>query len=225
MGGTSSLAPEIYKLASESGYEIHATHRRANHPKNRQSICWRYLNLGSKESIDEFLSELGGLTFSRIIYLAGATCGRVGQEISTNDVSVYLTVQLLHPIYLIKRLVNLLDVDNPSNLIYMSSRAAIFGSADWPYGIAKAGIQNFVSSISQSLSPPSSVFSVASGLIAGSRMQNEMDSSTLESHIARANKVGGRLLSLEDIASELWELDPRSTPNFGGMVKFLGPVY
>ena len=225
VGGTSSLAPEIYKLASRSGYEIFATHRRLSNPSYEQAIRWGYLNLDSMSSIDNFFSELGDLTFSRVIFLAGATCGNVGERISVEVLSEYLKVHLIHPINLIGRLIHFLDPNYPSNLIYMSSRAANFGSADWPYGVAKAGIQNYVSSLSRSLNPPASILSVVSGLINGSRMQNDMKFNIVQSHINRANRAGGRLLTVEEIALELWGLNPDSTSNISGKVKSLGPVY
>ncbi len=225
VGGTSSLAPDIYKLASQSGYEIFATHRRSSLPDFEQPITWRHLDLDSLESMDDFFSGLGDLTFSRIIFLTGATCGRVGEKISVEVLSEYLTSYLINSIYAIERLVHFLDTEYPSNFIYMSSRAANFGSADWPYGVAKAGIQNYVTSLAQSLNPPISVLSVVTGLIIGSRMQNDMKSNILQSHKDRAKKVGGKLLTLEQIALELWGLNPHSTLTMSGHVKSLGPIY
>ena len=225
VGGTSSLAPGIYKLAAESGYEIFATYRHQIPPDSETAVSWLALDLDSMESIDEFLAGLGELTFSRVIFFAGATFRRVGQEISVNEFAEYLRIQLVNPVNVIGRLINYLNLSDSSNLIYMSSRAATFGSADWPYGIAKAGIQNYISSLSQSQKPPISILSIVSGLILGSRMQNEMSSDTLNSHITRAHAVGENLLTLDEIAQLIWALDPNSTSNMRGNVLSLGPVY
>ena len=225
VGGTSSLAPGIYKLAVDSGYEIFATHRHPIPPETEFPISWHSLDLISMDSIDEFLADLGEVSFSRVIFFIGATFGHVGQEIAANDLAEYLRIHLVNPVNLIGRLINNLSLSEPSNLIYMSSRAASFGSADWPYGIAKAGIQNYISSLSQSQKPPLNVISVVSGLILGSSMQNEMNSETLNSHILRARKVGENLLTLDDVAQQIWALSPDLTSNLRGSVQSLGPVY
>ncbi len=225
VGGTSSLAPGIFKLAVESGYEIFATHRHQLPPDTDIAVTWFYLDIESKDSVDAFLSRLHNLSFSRIIFLAGATFGRVGHEISTDDLSEYLRIQLINPVYLIGKLIHHLEVSTSSNMIYMSSRAASFGSADWPYGIAKAGIQNYISSLSQSQKPPVSILSVVSGLILDSKMQKRMSSDTLYSHVKRAHAVGGKLLTLNEITQHIWELDPDSTSCLQGTVLPLGPVY
>jgi short-subunit dehydrogenase involved in D-alanine esterification of teichoic acids len=160
-----------------------------------------------------------------VIFFAGATFRRVGQEISVNELAEYLRIQLVNPVNVIGRLINYLNLSDSSNLLYMSSRAATFGSADWPYGIAKAGIQNYISSLSQFQKPPISILSIVSGLILGSSMQNEMSSDTLNSHITRAHAVGENLLTLDEIAQLIWALDPNSTLNLRGSVLSLGPVY
>lgn len=225
VGGTSSLAPGIYKLAVDSGYEIFATHRHEIPPATEYPISWHSLNLNSIDSIDEFLADLGRLTFTRVIFLAGATFGQVGQEIAASDLAEYLRVHLVNPVNLIGRLINNLSLSESSNLIYMSSRAATFGSADWPYGIAKAGIQNYISSLSESQKPPINAISVVTGLILGSNMQGKMSPNTLESHVMRAREVGANLLTLNEIALRIWALDPDSTSLMQGNVLTMGPVY
>lgn len=225
MGGTSSLAPGICKLAFNSGYEVHATHRHPTPPMEQRSVFWHYLELVSIKSIEIFIEDLGDLTFSRVIYLAGETSGGAWKEFTTHELAEYLLTQLIHPVNLIGRLIKFLNVSTPSNFLYMSSRSATFGSADWPYGIAKAGVQNYVTSLSQSVSQQISIISVVSGLIIGSNMQKEMSLSTLTSHRERALAVGEDLLTLDEVVKELWSLDPDSTLNMRGVIKSLGPVY
>jgi len=225
VGGTSSLAPGIYRLAEDSGYEIFATHRHHIPPETEIPISWHSLDLNSVDSIDEFLADLDEVTFSRVIFFIGATFGHVGQKISANDLAEYLRIHLVNPVNLIGRLVNNLSISEPSNLIYMSSRAASFGSADWPYGIAKAGIQNYISSLSQSQKPSLNTISVVTGLILGSSMQNEMNLETINSHTTRAREVGGNLLTLDEVAQQIWALSPDLTSNIRGSVLSLGPVY
>lgn len=225
VGGTSSLAPYLFKLAEKENFNIFATYREVEPNTERSDIRWLNLNFSDHESIDRFFLEIENLEFTRIIFLVGKSSGFIQENFSDDNLQSYFHVQLLQPIKAIDRLLSFLETEQPANFIFVSSRAALYGSYDWPYGVAKAGIQNFVTSASKFMLSPRSALSVASGLIVGSRMQMEMNDEVVNSHKERASKNGFRLMTANDFVAELWKLSPITTLEMNGKVVEIGAVY
>ncbi len=225
VGGTSSLAPEIFDRAKADGYEIYASYRTSLPQLADESVNWIFLDFSSIKSIEEFILRLEGLSFSRVIFLAGKTSPTFTQTFGYSELEEYLRVQLVNPAHLLRKLSYFLEVASPSNLVYMSSRSAIYGSLDWPYGIAKAGLQNSLISLSKILHHNLSVVSVASGLVLGSTMQESMQAEIVSAHIEKADLVSGSLLTVPQAAQEIWNLTPESTLKLSGKILEIGPVY
>jgi hypothetical protein len=225
IGGNSSLAPQLFELAEADGFDIYATYRGLEVFSNRSDVHWLYLDFSKRESIDLFFSQIEDLNFVRIVFLVGKTSGFKQKIYSEDDLESYFRTQLIRPIKVIDRLVSFLESEKPANFIFVSSRAALYGSYDWPYGVAKAGIQNFVTSTSKLIENPKSVLSVASGLIVGSTMQMEMIDEVFDSHKNRAHQNGFELMTIEHFVLQLWKFDPVATLEMNGDVVEIGAVY
>ena len=225
IGGTSSLAPQLFELAEKDGFDICATYRDSESVSGHSNINWLHLDLSKRESIDLFFSQIRSLKFVRIVFLVGKTSGFKQRIYSEGELEIYFNTQLIRPIKVIDRLVSFLELEKPSNLLFISSRAALYGSHDWPYGVAKAGIQNFVTSASKVIEKPKSVLSVASGLIVGSTMQMEMTDEVVNSHKSRARENGLDLMTITDFVTQIWNLDPVVTLEMNGQVVEIGAVY
>ena len=225
IGGTSSLAPQLFELANKENFDIYATYRDSVAVPKPSHIKWLYLDFSTPKSIDLFFLQIQGLNFARIIFLVGKSSGFKLENFSDEDFDSYFKTQLMQPIKVIDRLISFLESEKPANLIFVSSRSAIYGSYDWPYGVVKAGIQNFVISASRLIKYPKSVLSVASGLILGSTMQMEMNDEVIDSHRNRAHRNGFQLMTTKDFANEVWGLDPVTTLEMNGHVVELGAQY
>ena len=225
IGGTSSLAPQLFELAEKDSFDIYATYRESESVSGPSNINWLHLDLSKRESIDLFFLQIQNLKFVRIVFLVGKTSGFKPRIYSEGDLASYFKTQLIQPIKVIDRLVSFLESEKPANLIFISSRAALYGSHDWPYGVAKAGVQNFVTSTSKLIEKPKSVLSVASGLIVGSTMQIEMADEVLHSHKNRARENGFDLMTINDFVRQIWKLNPVVTLEMNGQVVEIGAVY
>lgn len=225
IGGTSSLAPQLIQLAIADGFEIHATTRSLIHKEKDSCVTWWHLDLGITESVNEFILSIHGLTFTRIIYLIGESSGFGIHDFSEIQAREYLRTQLVSPILLISRLAIHLDMSAESNFVFVSSRSALHGSSDSLYGVAKAGIQNFIKSISKEDFPGISFVSVVTGLIINSRMQKNMGTFRTQSHLEKAKQAGGDLISLDEATRLIWAINPLVTLGKTGDVFMLGLDY
>ena len=107
----------------------------------------------------------------------------------------------------------------------MSSRSALYGSYDWLYGMSKAGLQNLITSLGNFDSTPGRFISVAPGLIRGSNMENEMELDTRKKHSDAAKTFGQELLTVSELATEVWQISSKFKENAKSGVIEVGPIY
>lgn len=225
IGGTSSLSPEIFRHASQEGFEIVATYRNSIPTTSFNEIRWLELDFSSINSVENFLGQIEEMSFTRILFFAGSASEVSESAFSVSEAEHYLKTNLILPAFLISRLVDSLEKVRPSSLLFMSSRSAKYGSFDYLYGIAKAGLQNLVLSLSRNSSPSVSIFSVVSGLIMGTRMQLNMTTEVVDSHEARAMSIGANLLKVEEAAATIWSLVQTEQSELNGETIMIGPDY
>lgn len=225
IGGTSSLSQAITKNALNNHYEVYSTYRTYSKIFSNSEIIWNYLDISKVEEIDKFLITLNDKKFTRIIYVIGQTSLGMQKEISCDELSKYLKIQLTNALYLIQHIVKCLDDKKKSNFIFLSSRAGLYGSFDWPYGVVKAGIQNMVTSLSNKSNFNTSFFSIAPGLIRGSTMELNMSQENKKSHYQRAINTGEELLNIEELASIIWKIGGKESAALNGSVIEVGPKY
>jgi NAD(P)-dependent dehydrogenase (short-subunit alcohol dehydrogenase family) len=225
IGGTSSLSDHIIDLAERDGYFVHATYRKRRESHSKAFVNWKYLEISDLNSIENFLQSLEAKKFRRIIFLVGSTSPKNSQNISFPELSQFLQTYLVNIIYILKNLINNLETECKSNLIFLSSRSGLYGSFDWAYGVSKAGVQNFLESISKNCPEKVSLLSLAPGLIQDSKMALNMDPKIFRNHQNSARIVGGELLKVAEISKIIWDLSPEQSQVFNGKVIEVGPVY
>ena len=120
------------------------------------------------------------------------------------------------------KMVASLDSTQPSQLIYISSRSAIYPSFDFLYAAVKSGLTSFITSLAKRLESPKSAISVAPGLIIDSGMYKKMARDIQDSHHHRS---GYRLLSLEDAAQLILKIDCEQSIRQNGQIIEIGPSY
>lgn len=225
LGGTSSLAEGILRLALQEEYSVTATYRTESKIFNHSGIVWLPLDISKINEIEEFLDSLTNERFGKIIYLIGETSKGMNGPLLPHKIFAFLQTYLLNSCFLIKSLSRYIYDEQSSNFTYMSSRSALYGSYDWLYGISKAGLQNLITSLDNLDSTPGRFISVAPGLIRGSNMENEMDLDTRKKHSDAAKTSGQELLTVSQLATEVWQISSKFKGSAKSGVIEVGPVY
>ena len=213
------------RLALQEQYSITATYRTESKIFNHSEIVWLPLDISKINEIEEFLDSLTSERFGRIIYLIGETSKGMNGQLSPNKISAFLQTYLLNSCFLIKSLSSYIYDEQSSNFTYMSSRSALYGSYDWLYGMSKAGLQNLITSLGNFDSTPGRFISVAPGLIRGSNMENEMELDTRKKHSDAAKTFGQELLTVSELATEVWQISSKFKENAKSGVIEVGPIY
>jgi NAD(P)-dependent dehydrogenase (short-subunit alcohol dehydrogenase family) len=214
IGATSSIAPALVSLAQNREYQVTGTYR--NSQKMYGEITeWLKLDLSSQSSVQEFIQDLGGRSFDLVIYLAGATRGKI-------DPQEYIESNLLNPLILFEMLTVKLAQETPSCFIFISSRAAKHPSFDVYYSAVKSGLSAALRSLSATAHPDSKFLSLLPGLIVGSNMYEEMDSKVRESHKTRSCN---KLLDIKEAASEIFNVVDNKESFVNGEMIEVGPIY
>ena len=217
MGGTSRIFEGIRDRAIQSGYQVYGTTRGSNDLMDHNFFR---LDLANKESVDDFLFQLGDFEFQRILILTGESSIRYCEELESLGISKYYETHLINTIAVIENLIGRLT--EPGNLIYISSIAALRSSYDFHYSAVKAGVAAYIKSKSRFLSKNQSIFSLAPSLIIGTRMYDEMSLDTKASHLVRNH---GRVSSIEELNNFIWSLEPASTTILNGQTVPVGNDY
>lgn len=218
IGGSSILSECIAQLARNDNYEIDTTTRGGKVSGYANNVY--ELDLNSRDSVTDFLKCIEMRKYERIIVLTGEASGISVNENDSHAINAYYNAHLTHTVYLIDKL--LMKLENPGNLIYISSKAASNSSFDCHYSAVKAGVAAYVKSRSRFLNSNQSSFSIAPSLIEGSKMYLEMSPSTLANHLVR-NK--GRLTSPDEISKYIWGQKPQITMAINGQVISVGNEY
>ena len=220
IGGDSSLASPLFKLAKDSSYSIYATSRRARKYNHADPISWFTLDLESSSSIIEFLEIFREIQLQRIICLVGGTFVNTSTDRGLDELQEYYKIFTSNLFYVLEELSK--NLQNNSNIIVMSSRAANSKSFDMHYAATKGATESFVNSYSRFLDSEKSIVAVRCGLILNSRMFFDMDRKIREHHLKLSNQS---LLSLEEAAGCIWQLSPNVTASHNGEVINIGVEY
>jgi NAD(P)-dependent dehydrogenase (short-subunit alcohol dehydrogenase family) len=222
VGGTSSLSKYICELALKDGWSVYCTYRDSNKRFLTEELNWIYLDYEDYKSLEGALARLQKIEFGKVIYLSGKLSNLQNKESDISDIEDYFKINIATPVWFLKSFVVHNNFKDGSTFTYLSSRASDFGSNDYYYGVAKAGLENLVKSFSL-LSEGNLKFKiVVSGLIEGSRMYEEMPSHIVEVHKLRSMY---KLLNTNDAANLIWDITSmgHSTVNLERIV--IGPEY
>lgn len=172
IGGTSSIVPEIIKQLEDQGYSIDLmTYRQKD--KIYGDHNWTYLNLEEESSVLNFIEKMPIDHYSKIIFVSGNSLGNYKSDIPYDVLKQFYDSFLLRYNLIINESTKSLCDDG--QIISISSIAANRPIPDANYSAVKAGVQAFVRSLSCSLKPNQSAFSIAPGMIYKTRAFDEMN--------------------------------------------------
>jgi NAD(P)-dependent dehydrogenase (short-subunit alcohol dehydrogenase family) len=222
IGGNSSLGIRLASLATKDGFKVYASTRNLNTTLLHSSTSeFFFLDLASKDSIDLFLKSITNLNFSHIYILIGKLSDTGTGALKYESIDNYIKTYVVNMCYLIDNVLNKFSDVNNSRLVFMSSRAASKASHDSLYSISKSSVASFIRSRSLALPSNCAVVSVESGLIIESKMFSLMRND-VERHMKLS---GGRLLTIDEFAKQLWKLDFQFLQDNTGRTIHIGPVY
>jgi NAD(P)-dependent dehydrogenase (short-subunit alcohol dehydrogenase family) len=220
IGGNSSIAPAIFENALKSSYIVSATTRRFSKAKTENQVFWIPLDLSNKKSTSQFIKKIEGQKFDRIICLVGGVTGSDGSKLSIEFLQNYYLTFVSNLFFIIQELLSHLKKE--SNMIVLSSRAVNSKSFDFHYAATKGALESFIKSFSEKFNEDRSLVAVRSGLITGSKMFTDMQDSIRLKHYIKSNH---KLISVEKICDEIWNLTPKKTKKLNGEVIIIGPEY
>lgn len=200
LGIHSSLASNLITTAKKSGFEVYGT----THRKKVLDIpCTVGLTEIFNLQIDDFvitksqLEKIGAHKYKRIISLIGATSKNLDLDVENMLSSYYqtfsLNLNLAHA-----EIFKFLDLNG--SFLYMSSRAAIYGSYDEHYAAVKASNTAFLLSLRRQCIATQSVVPVACSLIETSSMYEHMSPNNQYLHRER---TGNNLVQIEEVTEVL----------------------
>lgn len=222
LGGGSSLASHLIQEALEDNYHVTATVRELPKPPQVGDTRWVQLDLETDESISSFFSAIENTKFQRIIYCIGKTSAPISSKKSVGEVDDYFRIQLSHGAWVIENLIQHLETEGASQLIFVSSRASTFPSYDAHYAACKAGLQALVSSLSLRVASNQSLVSVTSGLLLNSTMYLDMP---VDVRVGHETRSGNKLLTVEQAATQIWKVEMSAAVGINGQVIEIGPTY
>ena len=218
LGGSSSIGSELIKHLLDER-DVVATYRSKSiflespHLKNLQ------LDISDIESINDFLIGINNYEFSEVICFIGSLNGN-NFPLPFLQLNDYISTYVTNLIYLMENMFIENRIKNNSRIIMMSSRAAKYGSYDYPYAVVKGALESYVKAKGK-LKQSFRIISISTGLILGSKMQEEMPANVIESHMGRA---GSNLLTVSSLCDELMKLFNKNDWISGSTV-YLGPQY
>ena len=220
LGIHSSLAPNLITKAKKSGFEIYGTthHKRFTDITQTVGLSGIFdLQIDDLHTTKSQLDKIGAHKYKRIISLIGAT----SKNLDTNDefsLSRYYQTLSLNLNLTHAEIFKFLELDG--SFLYMSSRAAIYGSYDEHYAAVKASNTAFLLSLRRQCASTQSVIPVACSLIETSLMYERMSPNNQDLHRER---TGNKLVQIEEVTEVLLRenlLDEKS--NFKNGVYHLG---
>ena len=221
IGGDSSLGSAVIVLAKSQGFDVTATTRRQIE-KKYENVEWLLLDIEDASSVEGFINSLTDSRFERIIYCLGELSNITNFDESQDAYQKYFNTCFATSAFILMKIVASLDSTQPSQLIYVSSRSAIYPSFDFAYAAVKSGLTSFITSLAKRLEYPMSALSVAPGLIIDSGMYKKMAKDIQDSHKHRS---GYRLLTLEDTARLILNIDCEQSIRQNGQIIEIGPSY
>jgi len=215
LGGSSSLAERVISDLLAGGCNVTATSRPPNSSKV-PSLVWLELDISKTLSMDSFLSAITQREYDAILFFIGAP-----SKVSRST-SEYVETYFTNTLFLVERLLSHLKKDSSSGFIHISSRSSIYPSRDMLYSAVKSGLNAGFRSMTIGLDNSIKIISVATGLILGSSMANDMSDELREDHLMRSKET---LLDVGEFSSKLLgllaEIDNLDT----GSIIEIGPSY
>lgn len=215
LGGSSSLAGRVISDLLAAGCNVTATNRQPNSSK-ATSLDWLALDISKTPSIDSFLSAIAQRKFDAILLFIGAP-SKVSQ-FASDYVQTYFT----NTLFLVERLLSQLKKDSSSGFIHISSRSSIYPSRDMLYSAVKSGLNAGFRSMTIGLDNRIKIISVATGLILGSSMANDMPDEIRKDHLMRSKE---NLLDVGAFSSKILGLMAEMDNLETGSIIEIGPSY
>jgi short-subunit dehydrogenase len=219
VGGSSSLGKELIIQAKNRGLSFLSTFRSVKSLDNSDRN-WLELDIENTESVDSFLRKIYNVEFTTIIFCIGALSQIRLKTLSAEQIYKYFKTHITNATYLITKLTENLQKNSHADLIYISSRSAIYPSFDFCYAASKSALTSVVSSLSRQIPHNHSTHVMTPGLIKGSNMYLKMEGNIREDHEKRSNY---NLLTLEEVANFILNFDYPASPS--GSVIEVGPSY
>ena len=141
-------------------------------------------------------------------------------DISYSAILRYYSTYVVNALYLLQRCLK--NIKPTSSIIVMSSKAGSNASYDVHYSAAKSAVENYFRSSAGALAGNQSIIGISCGLVENSRMSLDMKPKHRESH---KNRARGRLITAEELYSQIWKLIDERTSVKNGKVIHVGPVY
>lgn len=211
LGASSSLGSSFSSLLTRQGYSRVLSGRRGNPNANYEFVP---LDLGDRKTIANFFHSIEGKKFDVIVDFIGAL------SLDFTSKATYFTIHLARHLEVIEQLTQ--NLADEGCLVFISSRAALYPSFDVAYSATKAGLTAGVRSLAAKQPEGVTMFSVAPGLIEGSRMFGDMEEFVQDSHRVRS---GRSLLNVQQFSEQLMDVVINSGTIPRGSVIELGPVY
>lgn len=174
------------------------------------------LELGSKASCLNFLSAVKEIAPLHTVFLIGSPSKHFS---SLKD---YVDLHLVQTFELLEGVASVLPKVQDTRLAYISSRAALYASADVGYSIVKSGVSAGVRSLAKKYPRGPMMFSIAPGLVLNSAMARDMGDSLVARHRKRSKDS---LLNLDEFALETLALLQNLKSDQSGQIVEIGPSY
>jgi len=223
LGGSSSIGQSMIEELLRRNFSIVASSRRAGPSvSKRVNVDWVALDLSSSESCNAFMDHVGKREFSAIALLIGEMSPLVTSDnLTEGEVKDYFQSHVTNYGWLIHRIA-VFAASHDTKILYLSSRATVYGSHDYFYSSAKAAIASLVKSLAKNSDLRAKTLSIAPGLIEGSGMVRHFSLTDLESHRRRSNYS---LWSVDQLANHMCDLLVDSSVDWNGETIEIGPRY
>ena len=219
IGMDSSLAGHIISKGHSSGWIIDGTSRRVQ-PTSKSAEVRKVYNLELIKVSELFNNyEFQESKYDKVVINLGATS--ISWIAGNNNLADYYQSFT----YGINTLIQRITADHmreAANMIVIGSIAASRSSFDPHYSAVKSSLESFVRSYSKKLDSKRSIVTLSPSLIEDSKMYEDMDDLTRESHYLRSNN---KLLSATQVANLIFALTPEFTANMNGRTLAIGNDY
>ena len=216
-GASSSVGRHIIELFLAKDYKVFAiTHSKKRLEIENSRLTVLSLDLNSSEGINQFctfeLPEIVGIDI--LIFLNGVITGNPLADYPEKLMHEVMNVNFTSQAYLLKKIIPKL---NPAaRVIYTSSISGFKGSFDPMYAASKSAILGFIKSIAASPQTKFRINAIAPGLIANSKMFDDMDKINQDFHTQ--NTPTQTLTAIKDIAEIYVNLCEPCWSNLHGQV-------
>jgi NAD(P)-dependent dehydrogenase (short-subunit alcohol dehydrogenase family) len=220
IGGTPILAKTIMNFSKNESSSITATYRGGVRLYLERQGTWLHLELSEKSSIEKFPIELKDLKFNKAFFLIGPLTNTYFLDMSHEDLTVYYSTYFVNSLYLLQECLK--NIKTTSIIIVMSSRAGSDASFNVHYSAAKSALETDVRRSARALAGNQRIIGISCGLVENSRIYLDMKPEHQESH---KNRARGRLITVEELCSQIWEFSDEQTSENTGKVIHAGQVY